>query len=39
MLLVSAERDRALQDLHDALVNHDKELSLRSCSSFLVSYN
>lgn len=30
--MVSAERDRALQDLHDAMTNHDKELSERDAA-------
>lgn len=32
--LVSEERDKALQDLHDALANHDKELAERQILSF-----
>ncbi|XP_044470267.1 protein GRIP [Mangifera indica] len=30
--LVSEERDKALQDLHDALANHDKELAERDAA-------
>uniref|UniRef100_A0A5B7A3S5 GRIP domain-containing protein n=2 Tax=Davidia involucrata TaxID=16924 RepID=A0A5B7A3S5_DAVIN len=32
VLLTSAERDRALQDLQDALANHDKELTARDAA-------
>ncbi|CAL5366075.1 unnamed protein product [Camellia sinensis] len=32
VLLVSAERDRAIQELQDALANHDKELAARDAA-------
>lgn len=32
ILLVSAERDRAIQELQDALANHDKELAARDAA-------